>query len=227
MSRNALAFYLDAPLQAWGASSRYQIRDTDAFPTKSGVLGMIAAAMGIDKEDPREEERVAELAALRFSAKRVYTQNRADVGRLMDFHTVGGGYDTDKGSGERLFVTRKASGAPFGTVITKRSYLTDAKFIVCLQRDATLLAACADALENPVWGVWFGRKACLPAAPLAPTLADTIEKALEDLRSKMPSPIELDVDGRVEEPGDGAWHVMDDPVSFGKRTYRSRPVKRG
>ena len=53
----ALAFVLDSPLQSWGVDSRYQQRDTAAFPTKSGLLGLLAAALGIDKNAPEEASR--------------------------------------------------------------------------------------------------------------------------------------------------------------------------
>lgn len=229
MSSKVLVMYLDAPLQAWGASSRYQIRDTEAFPTKSGVIGMLAAALGIDKEDPEEEIQIVELSKLRFGARRLVRDTRTDSHRLTDFHTVGGGYDSSRNSPDRLFITRKASGSPSGTVITRRTYLTDAKFLVGLEGDPDILERCANAVRNPKWGIWFGRKACLPAAPLFPTLGDSFESAFTRMCEGMQASMELepDPDGRVEESGDGSWYAEDDPVSFAKRIYRARPVKRG
>lgn len=229
MSSKVLALYLDAPMQSWGASSRYQIRDTGAFPTKSGVIGMIAAALGIDKEDSEEASRIQELAGLRIGVRRLQTDRKTPVHRLTDFHTVGGGYDTSRNSPDRLFVTRKASGGPSGTVITRRTYLTDVKFLVFLEGNPDLLAKCRQALRNPVWGVWFGRKACLPAAPLFPTLGDSFEDAFQKLCDEMQvvGELRIDPDGQIEETGDGAWYAEDEPVSFKERTYRARPVKRG
>ncbi len=55
----ALAFYIDAPMQAWGLSSRFQHRETNAFPTKSALVGMVAAAMGINKHDADEYKHTA------------------------------------------------------------------------------------------------------------------------------------------------------------------------
>jgi hypothetical protein len=64
-------------------------------------------------------------------------------------------------------------------------YLTDTRFIAVLQGDPSLLAICAQALENPVWDVWFGRKCCLPASPLAPILADSAADAVHSLLTRL------------------------------------------
>lgn len=227
MSNSTLAFYLDGPLQAWGASSRFQRRETEAFPTKSGVLGLIAAAMGIDKHSPDEPGQLRPLAALKFSVLRV-EKKTGTVQRLSDFHTVGGGYDR-KHPVESLHVARIASGGVSkNAVITHRTYLTDAKFIAVLEGTMDVLERCADALENPKWGVWFGRKCCLPAAPLSPTLASSPAEAIHAIYARIGrTPTEPAASqGQEESDGDGAWFPSDQPISFGKREYQSRPVRR-
>ena len=233
MCNNALAFYLDAPLQAWGASSRFQRRETEAFPTKSGILGLIAAALGIDKHSPDEPEQLIPLAALKFSVLRV-EKKTSPVQRLSDFHTVGGGWHGDWKQDKdnliaKMHTPRKAGdGSPFGTVITHRTYLTDAKFIAILEGEKDVIERVAVALENPKWGVWFGRKCCLPAAPLSPTLASSSAQAIRDLSDRM-SLIFTDQTlgpGQEESEGDGAWFPSDYPMSFGKREYQARPVRR-
>jgi CRISPR system Cascade subunit CasD len=227
MSSNALAFYLDAPLQAWGASSRFQRRETEAFPTKSGILGLIAAALGIEKHSADEPEQLRPLAALKFSVLRV-ERKAGSVQRLSDFHTVGGGYDR-KHPVESLHVARKASGGVCeNAVITHRTYLTDARFIAVLEGGRDVLERCADALENPKWGVWFGRKCCLPAAPLSPVVASTPTEAIQALvnRFGLDDMIPAYAQGQEESDGDGAWFPSDQPISFGKREYQARPVRR-
>jgi CRISPR system Cascade subunit CasD len=220
----ALAIYLDAPLQSWGVSSRFQRRGTESAPSKSGVLGLIAAAMGIDKHGSDESERLAPLSACRFSVFSVAKGEKpSPVLRLEDFHTVGGGYDRDDPV-ERPHIARKASGGPSTTIITRRFYLEQARFAAVLEGDSGILQNAAAALEDPVWGVWFGRKCCLPAAPLLPTLASSISEALDALLQKTGSRIVGE--GRIEQDGDGAWHHPDQPVSFGRREFLSRPVSR-
>jgi CRISPR system Cascade subunit CasD len=236
MNNSALAFYIDAPMQAWGVSSRFQRRGTESFPTKSGVIGLLAAAMGIDKHSPEEEGQLQPLATLNFSVFKVQGAKSFPVQRLEDFHTVGGGWhddwQADKGNlRAKLSTPSKAGdGSPFGTVITRRSYLTDARFIPVLEGDASVLSTYAAALENPVWGVWFGRKCCLPASPLLPILAPSREEALAKILQFLTSfdkDLQIKItQGQEQKSGDGAWYQADHPLSYGKRSFQSRPVRR-
>lgn len=237
MSNNALAIFLDSPMQSWGVGSRFQRRETETFPTKSGVLGLIAAAMGIDKHCETEADQLKPLSALGFSVFRVRSANdRIQVQRLVDFHTVGGGwYDDwqkDKSDIRAKMQTpcKAGDGSPFGTVITRRSFLTDARFVAVLEGEGNVVQAIADSLENPTWGVWFGRKCCLPASPLTPTLAANPEAAVSALLLRMghdPSE-EILGDGLHEPDSQNAetWYQADHPVSFGTREFQSRPVSR-
>lgn len=159
-----LALLFDAPLQSWGFASRFQRRTTGPHPTKSGVVGLLCAALGLAKGSAEEQAWLPRLAALRMTVvsiprTRLRAANQlADTElprrHLEDFPTVEG--------------TRRASGSPKpDPVVTRRQYLLDACFGVLLfGEDAEALARAADAVRNPVWGVWFGRKCCLPAAPL-------------------------------------------------------------
>lgn len=220
----ALAIYLDAPLQSWGVSSRFQRRGTESAPSKSGVLGLVAAAMGIDKHSPGEEAQLAPLAACRFSVFPVAQgDNAPPVLRLEDYQTVGGGYDRSDPI-DKLRIARKASGGPSTTIVTRRYYLEQARFAAVLEGDSVLLQQAAAALENPIWGVWFGRKCCLPAAPLLPTLAPSAPEALASLLEKTGAG--RIGEARIEQDADGSWHTPDQPVSFGRREFLSRSQSR-
>jgi CRISPR system Cascade subunit CasD len=180
--------------------------------------------MGIDKHGPDESDRLAPLSACLFSVFPVAKgKNPAPVLRLEDYHTVGGGFDRDDPV-ERLHIARKASGGPSTTIVTRRFYLEQARFAATLKGDSSILQKAASALEDPVWGVWFGRKCCLPAAPLLPTLASSLQEALDELLKKTGSRIVGE--GRIEQDGDGAWHSPDQPVSYGRREFISRPITR-
>lgn len=237
-----LAFYLDAPMQSWGASSKYQYRETSAFPTKSAIVGLVAAALGIDKHLPEEADHLAPLSNLRLTAIRLpkhIAGRELDGTRLTDFHTVGGGYDKKASLREKMSIPQKASGAPFGTVITRRSYLTDTSFAVLLEGDAGLLEKVAAALLNPVWGLWFGRKTCLPATPLTPTLAERREEAfgklLNILPSYEPAPMkQFEYQEEITpdtEAGDGDFFQSDQPISYRQHQgpiptpYRARSIR--
>ena len=232
MSDLALAIHLDAPLQSWGASSRFQRRETESYPTKSGILGLLAAALGIDKHSPDEREALRPLAALRFTAiKIVPIGNEKPTERLTDFHTIGGGWHDDWQADKsnlraKMNTPKKAGdGSPFGTVITRRTYLTDARFVAVLEGPSETLERCAAALEDPKWGIWFGRKSCLPAAPLGPTLADSRGEAVDQLLAKLATPHRA-LQGQTEASDPASSFQSDHPISFGQREFQSRPVLR-
>lgn len=70
-SIRAFAILLDSPMQSWGCASRFRRRETEAFPTKSALLGLLAAASGIDKDSDDQAERLGPLAALRLGVYRL------------------------------------------------------------------------------------------------------------------------------------------------------------
>ena len=160
-SEACLALLLDGPLQSWGHASRFERRTTALHPTRSGVFGLIAAALGINKHGTDETGQLARLQPLRVITVTLPRRNRRGdellIRRLEDYHTVIG--------------IRRASGKvdKDATVQTYRHYLLDARFGVLLEGPASLLDEIAAALRNPKWGIWFGRKSCLPASPVLAT----------------------------------------------------------
>ncbi|MDP0500119.1 MAG: type I-E CRISPR-associated protein Cas5/CasD [Verrucomicrobiota bacterium JB022] len=238
MSEAALAIYLDGPLQAWGVSSRFQHRDTERFPTKSALLGLIAAAMGLDKGSADEAAALVRLGALRMAAYLLGAQADYGMQRLVDYHTVGAGYDrTDPW--QKLLIPRKASGGAISNaVLTNRTYLLDARFAVVLEGAADQLEAVGRALADPVWGVWLGRKCCLPSAPLycvaeasRTEALDRLLRTVNERRQASDTPALALQDG-IEEPSgedaaqSGVWYWNDQPLSFGQRAFVGRPVRR-
>lgn len=226
MSEQTLAFVLDAPLQSWGATSRFQRRETESFPTKSGVLGLVAAALGLDKWAEDEESQLSPLAALKFSALRLPQKDAPLVQRLTDYHTIGGGYDQSTAMG-KLSVPHKASGGPFGTVVTQRTYLAGAKFIVLLRGEGDLLNRIHAALADPLWGGWLGRKCCIPATPFGAEIASdplAATKALLRRLGRDDDPALLQTASEAE--ADGVFRQPDEPVSFAQRSFKTRPVLR-
>jgi CRISPR system Cascade subunit CasD len=234
-SSAALGFVLDSPLQSWGVNSRFRRRGTNLHPSKSAILGLIAAALGIDKHSPREARHLQDLRLLRLTTCRVprdaNTRSPGPVRKLFDFHTVGGGYDVESESG-RQSVPRKAAGGPFGTVVTQREYLVGVVFVAILEGKQAILESVATALRNPVWGVWLGRKCCLPATPIRGTVCANAQAALEECLEKLGFPIsmlcEFDRCVEISQPEDTdpplgmADVTMDDPVSYGMRQHVSR-----
>lgn len=200
MSETAfLTLLLDGPLQAWGFSSRFQRRTTELHPTKSGVIGLICAAMGLAKGSPEEHATLPELAKLKMSS--IAIPRCGDVRRMEDFHTVLG--------------TRRASGKMNkDAVITRRQYLLDARFGVIMAGDRPLLERAAAALQNPVWGVWLGRKSCIPSEPVYRGLFDTEPQAQRALVGDAFIKSFTTVT-EVEDFAAGTDSISDQPVSFG------------
>ncbi len=153
-----LALLLDGPMQSWGHASRFERRTTALHPTRSGILGLIAAAAGIDKHGRDEAKQLSRFSSLQLTTLTLPQRNRRTkellMQRLEDYHTVTG--------------IRRASGKEDAdaTVQTYRHYLLDARFGVLLEGPPALLDEIAAALRNPKWGVWLGRKCCIPANPL-------------------------------------------------------------
>lgn len=204
------------PMQSWGARSRFQERDTEREPTKSGIVGMLCAALGRDRS-----ESVDDLAALLMGV-------RVDrEGKLAkDFQTA-----------QNVAV---ASGGSPQDLLSNRYYLSDAAFLVGLEGSLTLLRELHVALKKPVWPLFLGRKSYVHSEP--PYLSDgllagaSLREALCD-RPLMSSTVELK--RRIEGRGDGGRVRLvfesseptpemrnDQPRSFalGKRSFGQRYV---
>ncbi|AXE30991.1 type I-E CRISPR-associated protein Cas5/CasD [Chromobacterium phragmitis] len=139
-----LLLRLAGPMQSWGTTSRFDERDSGLEPSKSGVLGLICAALGRDRTEPLDD-----LAALKMSV-------RVDrEGLLMrDYQTATG----------VLLASGKADAKR--TVISPRYYLADSAFLVALEGEHGLLATIQQALQRPVWPLSLGRKAMPPSLPV-------------------------------------------------------------
>ncbi len=206
---------LDAPLQSWGFASRFQRRTTGLHPTKSGVIGLLCAALGAAKGSLTEREWLPKLTGLRITVvtiPRGQSPKTLPFRRLEDFHTVGAGYNPDT---DWQSMPRSADGKTLkNPVVTHRHYLLDARFGVLLAGDLEVLNRVADALRDPVWGVWFGRKCCLPAAPLYRAGPCDEAAAWHALIGDVPR----EQFSRVEEVTrfeDGTDSIQDQPLSFG------------
>jgi CRISPR system Cascade subunit CasD len=217
MSNSAyLALWLDGPLQSWGSASRFQRRTTGMHPTKSAVIGLICAAIGLAKDSPEEDYLLPKLAELKMTTIAIPRSVEAGAGplpvhRLEDYHTV---LDTRRASG----VMNKDA------VVTHREYLLDARFGVILVGDRELLDKVAVALQDPRWGVWLGRKSCIPAELIYRGVFSTKAEAQRVLIGNMPLHAFTTVTD-VERFEDGTDSLDDQPVSFGDGTS-SGPDKR-
>lgn len=157
MSDGCVVLELSAPLQSWGLMSRAGRRDTALEPSKSGVVGLLAAAQGRRRDAP-----VDDLTALRMAVR---VDREGEM--LEDFQTIGVGYAKDPlWPGGGMWT---AGGQRKGDQrISYRLYLADAAFLVVLEGQLELLHTCFRALRSPEFQLALGRRACPPGEPLAP-----------------------------------------------------------
>jgi len=192
-----LLLRLEGPMQSWGYRSRFDYRDTALEPTRSGVIGLICAAMGIARG-----ESLSCFDAIRLGVR---VDKEGWIER--DYHTA-------------LDVI-KADGSGSDTVVSHRDYLADAIFTVGLESsDRSLLDDIASALKSPCWTLFLGRKAFpLTKPPLSPDsvpLEGTLEEHL--LRSNGENRVVLE-----DTAGERTQH--DWPLDFCERRFKPRSIR--
>jgi len=198
-----LLLRLEGPMQSWGYRSRFDYRDTALEPTRSGVIGLICAAMGIARG-----EDISRFEAIRMGV-RVDREGRPE----RDYHTA---RDVIKADG-----TYNPEKPADHTVLSHRDYLADASFTVGLQSsDQGLLNEIASALQSPVWPLFLGRKAFpLSVPPVHPSdtgKPGTLEEHLlsEESGKRV-----------VLETADGERIQNDWPLCFGERRFKPRSIQ--
>lgn len=134
---------LEGHLQAWGIDSRFGVRATRPEPTKSGVVGLVAAALGRGRVDD-----VSDLGALRFGV-RVDRPGRV----IRDFHTAMNIVNAEGTKRDR-------------SVLSERFYLADASFLAALEGERALIERINAALAHPAVPLCLGRRACAPSVPV-------------------------------------------------------------
>lgn len=203
---HTLLVRLAGPLQSWGVQSAFSVRDTGLEPSKSGVVGLLCAALGRPRTAALED-----LAALRLGV-------RVDVeGTLArDFHTAQN--------------VLKAGGGLKDTEPSSRYYLADAVFLAGLESSSSvLLQELHAALADPVWSLFLGRKAFVPGAPI--WLADGLRMHTDLYTALVAYPW---LGGVAHQPPETCRLVLEDdagsevrpdqPLSFSERRFAPRRV---
>ncbi|PJF22969.1 MAG: type I-E CRISPR-associated protein Cas5/CasD [Phototrophicales bacterium] len=204
-----LLIRLSAPMQAWGTKSHFSHRDTEREPSKSGVIGLLCAALGI----PRTETgKIQALATLRMGVR---SDKPGSIRR--DFHTAG-----------RDGYYRVSGGVETKNLITsERYYLSDAKFLVGLEGDPSMLETIHNALKNPKWFLFLGRKAFVPSERV--WLPDGLQSASLDVLLEEYPRLENAIRDKlwaVIDAPDGELIRNDHPISFKPRRFIPRKVTR-
>ncbi|MDO4244096.1 MAG: type I-E CRISPR-associated protein Cas5/CasD [Actinomyces sp.] len=209
----ALLLRLAGPMQSWGVKSRFTVRATELAPTKSGVIGMLAAAVGRRRTDPIED-----LLSLRFGVRK---DQPGTVVR--DFHTA------------------RSLDGKVSMPLSHRYHLADAVFLAGIEGDRGLLEGLDEALRRPAFPLYLGRRSCPPSLPVSLGLRDA--PLLEALTSEpwqasvwfvkrrnAAFQAEVIIDQAAVPPQDrrSSLGTRDVPVSFDprRRDYGFREVER-
>ncbi len=234
-ARGTVVLRLAGPLQSWGTRGQFNRRDTGSEPSKSGILGLLAAAQGRRRSDP-----IDDLVALRLGVR------VDDPGTLLrDYHTASDyrGHPLLSaavlGSG-----VQKRTSPPKMTHVTERYYLQDALFVAAVSGERSIIEGLVEALRRPAFPLALGRRACPPAHPLLVTLDGEVvhDAAIDVILRSLPWQVSearrrrersaaaylaMTVDADVG--GDGPVdEVTDVPLSFDprRRGFVTRSVRR-
>jgi len=187
---STLLLRLAAPLQSWGLD-KFERRGTDTIPTKSGVIGMLAAALGRRRT---ECDDMQDMLSMRFGVR-----VERGGGLLRDYHTA-------KKDEKNAYVTH-------------RYYLSDAVFLIGLEGSVTFLEELAHALQNPIFPLFLGRCSCPPEGKVFLKIAEgkNLLSALTEEPSIIPndnpdtSKRRIVIDADADNEGS---YIRDVPLSF-------------
>ena len=197
---STLLLRLAGPMQAWGADSRFDIRKTNREPTKSGVIGLLAAALGLRRDEPLDA-----LAALRMGVR----VDREGV-LLRDFHMVHG----EKSS----YMTQRY-------YLCDAAFL-----VGVFSEDEALMGRLEEAVRHPAFPLFLGRRSCPPEGRVCLGLrAMALEEALTQEPS-LCAHRTAGVGDKVRvvlEDSTGTARLRDVPISFSpfNRQYSYRAAR--
>ncbi len=239
---HTLLIRIVGPMQAWGVQSRFNQREILTEPSKSGVIGLLCAALGKPREEcPEHAARwpmLDELAALKMAVR----VDRPGSMRV-DYHTVKDLLPADADLEKPVDPDREPG--KLNTNLTYRYYLTDAWFTVALEGERSLLRRIEEAVQNPHWPLALGRRALPLSAPLhipgglfqqpaheallLPSFTDPYWTLFDPEDAERFAPKRLVLEDHIDLEDKG-WRCVaspmrpDQPVSFQPRQFSPRTV---
>lgn len=149
VSNYVLKLHLEAPLQSYGLKSKWDSRESGFYPSKSAIIGLLGSAFGYERKSSN----------LDFLSKNLKVHVRIDKeGKLItDLQTVNLPVLQADGS------IKKNKDSSYYHPLLKKDYLQDAIFTVYITGEKDLLYKCYEAVKNPVWPIYLGRKSCIPS----------------------------------------------------------------
>lgn len=210
---NTLLLRLSAPLQSWGVNSKFDKRLTSDVPSKSGIIGLLACALGI-----RRDQSLEIFNDIKYGVR---IDQKGELG--VDYQIARD--DTNKNK--------------IKTWVTTRYYLMDAIFLVAIEAPLDVLTTFDNALKTPMFPLFLGRRSCPPAGQLSLGIK---EKSMQETLRQEPwlatewrqrriiksgeKGLEIVRDADVKDTD--AYAVRDMPLTFNQehRLYSFRNVTR-
>lgn len=210
---------LEGVLQAWGDHSKWDERDSGDFPSKSGVVGLLACAMGLERGDP-------EIGSLSQELTLAVRADRPGV-RMLDFHTVQGKPRLTTASGGQ----RSESAS---TIVSRRWYLQDASFLAVIETAPEWQERILAGLNAPKWPLFLGRKSCVPSRPVLEGVTEDYAHILDALfhypaerepgKKSSPAGLRYECDSALIQ---GSSYSRPDERLDGQRNFALRRVATG
>ncbi len=173
---NWLLFDMAGSLASFGGVAPGQIRDTELLPSRSAILGLLCASLGIEREDSAQQRAMS--TGLLFAARA-----NADATLQRDYHTAQAPPQAAL-KGRPCLTRRDELSVPkdqLNTVLSDRYYYADYAAVVGISTDQLRLQQLLAALSAPKFALFLGRKSCPLAWPMdphcvqAPTFADALD----------------------------------------------------
>lgn len=225
-----LLLWLEGPLQAWGHDSKFGVRDTLNFPTRSGVLGLLCCARGAGGAETEWLEQMRSMNMEVRAYSRTDQNGKAMMSEpaLREFQMVGSGYD-DRDPWQSLLIPKTSDGKKAvggGTKMTYRYYLQDSVFAVVIEIPFEQRQSLPQALQNPAWDLYLGRKNCPPTELIYQGVFEDDAVAWQQAKVIAESKQRLASFAVVEGDADGDVITLNDvPVQFGtEKRYRDRRI---
>ncbi len=199
---STLLMRLQGVKQSWGVQDYYRIRDTNLVPSKSAVIGILAACEGRARS-----KDLSDLVKLKFGV------------RIIQGGVIHHDFQTTKNW------IRANGGISEASDMTDRYYLSGADFLVGFEGEEQHLLELEGHLKTPIFQPFLGRKDCLPTLPLYLPEDGVVP---EDLRTALTQwgnplePVELYLESRQGRV------VYDIPTTFERdsRVYGARRIER-
>ena len=172
-----LLFQLYAPLAAWGEVAVGELRPSATRPSRSALIGMLAAALGVRRDDEARQDELT--MGYRFAVREM-----AQGTLLRDYHTVQvPSHAALKGS--PAYTRRDELGVTVKAILSSRDYRCDGYWQVAVEATSDsppyALDELVKSLCQPGFNLYLGRKACPTALPLQPMIveAESLRAAFE------------------------------------------------